>query len=664
VDVIIKSLDPTYVLVAPNTSTQGGDSLVVRLTNGSTFFGYTVQGMEGVADEVEVGARVEVRAAGFTTDTVTHTVRRAGYRINGVNANTTSLTPEDPFTVNVGVMNAGLTALAQFQPVRAGATPLTATVVLSDSAVAQLVTLADTGGTGTVEIAAQSSSSPGSVGTGGIAVDPLGPGSTTATVTIDGLVAESNAATVTITAPGISVSPVFYGVGAGLQIGSSGSLGASEYGDSVDVIIKSLDRTYVLIAPNTSTQGGDSLVVRLANGSTFFSYTVQALEGVADQVEVGARVEVRAAGFTTDTVTHTVRQAGYRISGVNANTTSLTPDDPFTVNVGVMNAGNTSIAQFQPVRAGGAGLTATITSSVPGVGQLVTSAGASGQRTVTIAAQASSSPSNVAAGGVAFEPLTAGTTDVTADIPGLVAELNAVTVTVTTPGISVNSATYGVGAGLQTSIGVSLGASDYGDSVDVIVKSSNPAVLLVSPGTSTAGQDSVVFTLRNGNTFINVYVQGVEFQTGDVLITARANGFTDGSASSTVLTPAVELAGLPSSIAAGAADDPFLVRVGVPNGNNTFMNQYQLVRAGAPGPLTATVQTETSGVGQLITTEFPTGATSVTVPIDPLQYQSPGSVALGGVAFDPLLAGGTTVFATIPAFIALPAATVPITVTP
>jgi hypothetical protein len=37
---------------------------------------------------------------------------------------------------------------------------------------------------------------------------------------------------------------------------------------------------------------------------------------------------------------------------------------------------------------------------------------------------------------------------------------------------------------------------------------------------------------------------------------------------------------------------------------------------------------------------------------------------LGGVAFDPLLAGGTTVFATIPAFIALPAATVTITVTP
>ena len=658
VDVIVKSLDPGLVLIAPNTSTMGSDSLVVFLPNGTTFFGYTLQGLEGVADTGGASAPVEVRAAGFTTDTVTHVVRRAGYRLSGVNPSTTSLTPSDPFQVLVGVMNVGNTAINQFQAVRAGGTALTATVVLSDSAVADLVTLADTGGTATVQIAVQSNSSPGSVAAGGIALDPQAAGTTTVTATIPGLVAESNATTVTITAPGISGSPVFYGVGSGLQIGASGSLGASDHG-GVDVIVKSLDPGLVLIAPNASTLGGDSLVVFLPNGTTFFSYTLQGLEGVADTGPAGAPVEVRAAGFTTDTVTHTVRRAGYRLNGLNTTTTTLSPDDPFQVLVGVMNVGNTFINQFQAVRAGGTGLTATLTSGTPGVGQLVTTDGAAGQRTVTIPAQASSSPSTVTAGGVAFDPLTAGTTLVTTAIPGLVAELSDVTVTVSTPGITVQSRT--VGSGLQVNSTVALGATQHGG-VDVVVKSSNPAVALVSPNVSTPGTDSIVVFLANGFSSFSFYIQGVEFQTGSVLITARASGFTDGSSSSAIVTPALQISGLSTSTTAGGVDDPFTVFVGVPDVNNTFMSQVQAVRAGAPGPLTATVQTEDNGVGQLVTTAS-TG-TSVTVQIPAGSTSSPSNVAAGGVAFDPLMTGSTTVFATIPTFIALPQATVVITVNP
>ena len=120
--------------------------------------------------------------------------------------------------------------------------------------------------------------------------------------------------------------------------------------------------------------------------------------------------------------------------------------------------------------------------------------------------------------------------------------------------------------------------------------------------------------------------------------------------------------GLTNSISASGSDDPFYVQVGIPNANNTGMQQYQSVRAGAPGPLVATVQTETSGFGELVTTDS-TG-TAVTVQIAPGAYYSPTTVASGGVAFRPLAAGNISVFATIPAFITLPQATVTVTVNP
>jgi hypothetical protein len=509
----------------------------------------------------------------------------------------------------------------------------------------------------TVQIPEQTYYSATAVSTGGVALDPLAAGVTTATFSIPGLVQEANATTVTITAPGITANAVT--VGAGLEVASSGSLGASQHG-GVDVIAKILDPGFVLIAPDGATVGGDSLVRTLANGSTGFSYTIQALEGVADTGQVSVRMEVRAAGFTPDTVVHVVRRSGYRLAAIVTSTTTLSPDDPFYVEVGMMNAAGTAIQTFQNLRAGSAGLTATITSSVPGVGQLVTSTLTSGVVTVQIPEQIYYSATSVATGGVAFQPLTTGTTNVSASIPGLVAESNAANVVVSTPGITVSSVT--VGSGLQSTIGVTLGASDYGDTARVVVKSSNPAVLLVSPNGATAGTDSIVLVLTNSQTSRTVYVQGVEFQTGSVLITARASGFTDGSSSSTVVTPALDLGGLLTSISTTAADDPFYVQVGIPNANNTGMSQYQSVRAGAPGPLVATVQTETSGYGQLVITGM-TG-TSFTVQIPSGTYYSPTSVVTGGVAFHPVAAGAISVFATIPTFIALPTATRLVTVTP
>ena len=150
--------------------------------------------------------------------------------------------------------------------------------------------------------------------------------------------------------------------------------------------------------------------------------------------------------------------------------------------------------------------------------------------------------------------------------------------------------------------------------------------------------------------------------TGAVTFTASANGYTDGTAVKTIVQPAVQISSLSTSPTAGGIDDAFFVLVGTPNAGGTFMTDFQEVRAGAPAALTATLTTDNLSVGQLVTLAA-TGDT-VTVDIVVGQNFSPTSVATGGVAFDPLAQGTTTIATTIPGFILLPSATLLITVSP
>lgn len=73
-----------------------------------------------------------------------------------------------------------------------------------------------------------------------------------------------------------------------------------------------------------------------------------------------------------------------------------------------------------------------------------------------------------------------------------------------------------------------------------------------------------------------------------------------------------------------------------------------MVRAGGLA-LTTTVTSSNATAGQLVTTA--TVDQGVTVQIPSRENRSANTVATGGVAFDPLASGDTTVSATIPGFI-------------
>jgi hypothetical protein len=345
---------------------------------------------------------------------------------------------------------------------------------------------------------------------------------------------------------------------------------------------------------------------------------------------------------------------------LSTNYTTLAPDVPFAVRIGVLNQSGNGYAAEQTIRAGGTAVTASLTSSVPTVGQLVTSNGSGSAGSVTIGVGQSRSPGTVAAGGVAFDPQIVGSTTVAATIPGYTALPGAqVNVSVTVPTITLGDVT--VGAGLQESTSGSLQAAALAGGVQVQITSANPSRVLVSPNATTAGTSSIILTVPQGSSTFSYYVHGVEGAVGTGTVTATAALYSDGVATETVRGPALDIIFLGSGYPASAANITFAVRIGVPNEQLTGYGAEQAIRFGGTG-VTATVSSSVPAVGQLVTSAGPSG--SVTVAIAPGPARSPGTVAAGGVAFDPLTVGSTIVTATIPGFLALPNATVPVTISP
>ncbi|MDH4133071.1 MAG: hypothetical protein OEV95_14840, partial [Gemmatimonadota bacterium] len=230
------------------------------------------------------------------------------------------------------------------------------------------------------------------------------------------------------------------------------------------------------------------------------------------------------------------------------------------------------------------------------------------------------------------------------------------TVSVSVPGITVSSVT--VGSGLQAGSNGSLGASQH-SGVTVRVASANPSLFLVAPNATTGGTPFIDIPLANGNTFFSYVVQGADGATGSATITATATGFTQGSASNTVVQPAADIIFLTSPVSSTAANDPFQVRIGIPDALGNSIQSEQ-ARASGLSALTATLNNATATAAQLVTS---LGAgQSAQVSIIGGAARSPGTVATGGVEFDPLASGSTSVSVSIPGYRIIPASTVAVTV--
>ena len=426
------------------------------------------------------------------------------------------------------------------------------------------------------------------------------------------------------------------------------------------VRVASGDQSVLLISATDSTPGGQFADIPVPINGQSFTYYTQAIGVSPTPVTITAS----STNYTDGTTTVTLVAPAIDLGNVTAVQTTLGANDPFVVRVGVPNVGNTSFSAFQAVRAGSPPVVATITNSDGAVARLVTASDTSpSQETVTVVPRANTSPSTVALGGVAFDPLAAGTTTVAVTSPGFVTFTSStVVVTVSAPNITLSAPAQGtsrVGNGLQDAAGGFL-QSPTPVATTVRVSSGDQTALLISATDSTpGGQFADIPVPINGQSF-TYYVQGVGLSTGPVTITASSTNYSNGTTQITVAAPAMDLSGIPATTTTFAANDPFVVRIGVINAGNTGFSAFQTIRAGS-SPLTATITNSNGAVARLVKTAD-TSTTQETVTIGPHATTSPGSVAAGGVAFDPLAAGTTTVTGSIPGFTSLAGATIGVAV--
>ncbi|MEP7326130.1 MAG: hypothetical protein ABI836_09300, partial [Gemmatimonadota bacterium] len=410
VTVTLTSSNPGILLLSPDATTAGTASINIPVANGSQFFSYYTQGVEGQTGSPTITAT----ATGFSNGTLGHTVEQSALDLQGVPANTTTLSPDDAIYARVGVA-LGNTYLVAVENVRAGAPgPLTATFTSSTPSVGNLVNTGGSGPTRTAQIPIGLYYTPTTVATGGVALHPILAGSTTISATIPGyLPIATSIRAVTISQPGITLNGFSYPVGSGLQLNAAGSLGASNHG-GVTVTVTSSNPGVLLLAPDATTPGTGSITINVANGSTFFGYYVQGVEGQTGTVNLTAT----ASGFTNGTTTEMVVPPSLDLQGLPGTTTAGGADIAIYGRVGVADVNNQFLVAVENVRAGGTGFTVSFTNANGTAATLVTTAGTGNVRTAQIVPGVYYTPTSVATGGVGFRPLQAGATTVTATSTG------------------------------------------------------------------------------------------------------------------------------------------------------------------------------------------------------------------------------------------------------
>ena len=409
------------------------------------------------------------------------------------------------------------------------------------------------------------------------------------------------------------------------------------------------------ISPNPAPSGGVLISVVSANPGVIevLTPTVTIPEGA-----ISANATVR--GVSAGSASVVAGNPGF--SSASAQVTSkgelnilqasatFTPGFPTDITVRLESGGT-------PVAAPAPGISVTLTPGDPGCLAVTSPA--------TIATGLVSTSVELHYGGTAALPCS---TTLTANSAGLTSDAATVTVN-PDPKITMQNLPVTVGAGLQAYYAANnsdyrlravLGGSEHGG-VTLRIQSSNPAVALVSPNGTTAGTAYFDTFVPNGSTTVSYYVQGIEGTTGTVIISGSAPGFTDGTGTVQVVQSGLEIINLAATIGATAANDPFQVRVGVPNASGTALSFVQSVRVGG-GNLLVTVTNSNDLAGQLLTLSG--GAQSRGVLIPEGSSISAGTLVGGGIEFDPLETGGgdTTVEAASPGLLTTLAGRVSVTV--
>jgi hypothetical protein len=653
VTVRVQSADTTLGLVADAETTPGGEFVDIFVPNGSIDAIFYIQALEDTTGMVHVTAS----ATGFSDGVDSVNVAVPAVQISVLTLTHNVLDLVDEFVVQVGLPLGNL--LSTLQRVRAGGPGLTATITNSASGVGELVTQSLTAQVVTVAIVPGQFSSPGTIPSGGVGFDGIGAGSTVVSGSIPGFIQVNNATqTVNVSPAALSFTGLPGSIGMGLQKGPlAARVSGPEHGGTT-VRIESADSSKVLLSLDRFTEGVGLMDVFIPDGLVQVQFYAQVLDTAAAG-PVG--VTATAPGFVTANTTVSVVNPFFSVNSLQTSIDVLDPIDEFAFVVGLPNGTQTLIIESQAARGGGPGITMTATSSDSTVGMLETLSERNDSVSVVIAPGAFGSSTTIAAGGVGFDGVGVGTTQVSAHSPNFFPTTGGIkSVTVTQPGVTwVNIPAEGVGAGLQSiAARVRLDAASHGG-VTVHIATRDSSLVLVSPSDESVGFGAIDVFVPDGSIDAFFYMQGIEDTTGTVTLYTEAPGFTSDSTTVNLVAPLVRIGPgtLPNSIDTLDLPDEFVANVGVLSGV-TFVSKE--VRPGSQG-VTVTVSLDTT-LAELQTDIGGTGD-SVTVVIPPLSSSSPPNFPTGGVAFNGLSPGVVMVSVSAPGFIPDVQATQSVTVT-
>lgn len=443
-------------------------------------------------------------------------------------------------------------------------------------------------------------------------------------------------------------------LGSGLQSGTwTFTLDSPAPVGGLEVQIRSVETQLLRVAPNHTTPGGDAIVVSVGAGVRTGTFWLQGVEGATG----AAMIELTADGFAGSATVNVVAVAA-DIESLGPSLSAVGPDVPFRVRIGAVDEAGIGLTQ-QAIRAGGVPLTFTVSNSAAAVGQLVTSAGAGQVRSVTVGVGEFRSPADVTSGGIAFDALGIGSTTVTLSHPVVMLLAGATKALTVTAGLNVNTGNVRVGSGLQQLVTVTLDAPAPAGGVTIRLESSDPGLLLLSPGASTAGTGVIDVFVGGGSGGTGFYISGMEGRTGTATITASATGYDAAANTVEVAPPAVVILFLQAAQSATGANDPFVAAVGALNVSGTHIYTEQVVRAGGT-PITIDIANSDATVAQLVTAGGTAQVVSVTIAVG--QRRSPATLGGGGIEFDPLAPGQTSVVASGAGLVQVPASTHTVTV--
>lgn len=595
--VTVTSNDPSTVLISASNTTVGQTTLTFPNTTSSYIGTIYVQGKK------VGGTTLTISAPGYTSGTETITVDNTGFVYYGQpNFTTTTYSNPNTSTIYPVPLNANLSVYGFFSwAINPGSANISVPVTSSATNI------------GTV-------SSP-------VVFKAL---DTSESFTFTPVAAGNSNLTIGTPPAGFSVSTQYQQIVATVNtpaIVANGTTTGVHLQTGISVYLPVAPPSGVTVTVSVAPSSG-SVIASLSKSNTVAGTATQTFTGVTGtyvgtlyvqgQLQGTATLTVSAPGYVSGTANIVVNPSGFAYYGTpNINTTSFSAASQVNVYPVVLNTNLSPQGYFSYTLNPGVGpVTVPITDSATSVG--------------TISANSVVFNTNDSGQSFNFQPVAAGTTNLTLGTPtgfSTPTTYTQISATVTAPAISVGGGTTGVH--FQGGISIYLPVAPP-SATTVTVTTSAPLVATIAPDNVTTGKTTLTFTNVTSTYVGTIYVQG---QTaGTSTLTVAAPGYTSGTSTLTIQPSGFAFYGNSATFTTTtfSSANQLTVYPVILDPSSLAVTNYGYALSPGVGPVTVTLTDSATSVGTISanTLTFNTNDTSQSFTFKPVSAGT-ANIAIG-----------------------------------